>query len=534
MLDSFCYKITRQLKNNKILIVVMILGVILFLVNFVMNLVNFSTVEVNTVTLGFVRVITFCMFIASYFINETGYIGAFSEADVKFHLAGPYSKKFNNFLFIPSNIVMSSVYVLMLNCSFVINQSLSKALHMNGTAVFALSFIVFVASMTGGVLGNLLFPLRTENPMIGRIIRWLIILGCTAVGLWALMPAYAVSGSVKGLVRLGLVKIVDCCGQNLGLKYFPLVGGLVSIYEGIVLKSGFVLLSGIIQTVIYSFLIVLLVIKYDVDYYEAACLSSVKEKELKEALKAGVDPDYIRMTSNISVGKSTLKNGIGAGTYFFKHILEYSRKNILFFIDSYTILFRLVATACLFIVYASDIDINEQWPLFFIAGLLTNLYFGGFIYSGGLTVMEVGNPYFRLMPEETPKKLLFCVLADVPCMLFDSLVCAVVMYLFIYPYMIPSAFALFVFVLLSYDIMCEFLAIPIVRLCTMVGRGIVLSIRIIVSSILALMLFTVTVILFYIARMRLIYIMALIGGACLVFAMIVLMLSAAIIDSMEN
>ncbi len=534
MLNSFCYKLTRQLKNNKILSVVMILGVILFLVNFVLNLVNFSSVEVNSVTIGFVRVISFCMFIASYFINETGYIGAFSEADVKFHLAGPYSRRFNNFLFIPNNIVMSSVYVLMINCSFVINQSLSEALHMNGTAVFVLSIIVFVVSMIGGVLGNLLFSLRTENPIKSKIIRWTIILGCTAVGVWALMPAYTVSGSVKGMVRLGLVKIVDLCGKNLGLRYFPLVGGLVSIYEGIVLKSLTLLASGIIQTVIYSFLILLLAVKYDVDYYEAACLAAVREKELKEALKAGVDPDYIRMTSNISVGKSTLKSGKGADTYFFKHILEYSRKNKLFFVDSYTMLFRLVATACLFIVYASDIDMNEQWPLFFIAGLLTNLYFGGFIYSGGMTVMEVGKPYFRLIPEETPKKLLFCILADVPCMLFDSVVCAAVMYLFIYPYMIPSAFILFVFVLLSYDIMCEFLAIPIVRLCTSVGRGIVLSIRIIVSSILALMLFTVTVILFYIAQMRLIYIMALIGGSCLIFAMIVLMLSAAIIDSMEN
>lgn len=533
MLNSLMYRLIRQIKNNKVLSVLTIIMFLVFGINIVLAAVRQNGVQHGVITLGYIRIIAFLTFNAAFLMNITGYIGSYSESDVNYHLAGPFTPRFNTLLILPYTIVFGAAMVFMLNCSFVFNPSQNDMLGLESIDVVFTSVIVLCVSLFGGILGNLLYPLKSEKPILSKLVKYLYILIITLAVGNIIIPLYRQAGSAKEIVRQGFVSAVECCGGNPGLKFFPVTGGIVSLYCGIFYGDSGELLLGIGQTSFYMGGLALLIGFYDLDYYESAVLSAIKETNLKEAMKAGIDPDLVRMTSNIEIGKSTLKHGGGANTFFFKHILEFSRKNRLFFFDKYTLLMRLVAAGCLFVIFASGDELVSNIAVFYTVCLLINMYFSGFIYSGGITVLELNNPYFRIIPENTRKKLLFGILGDVPGMLFDSGVCALIMLMFIGPEIHPLYVVLYIILLVTYDLMSEFIAIPLVKICRHVGRNVVLSLRMLTASVISVLLFVGLVLLVFFAGVGMQTALILFSLLCLVIAVLVLCLSSNIIDSME-
>ena len=99
------------------------------------------------------------------------------------------------------------------------------------------------------------------------------------------------------------------------------------------------------------------------------------------------------------------------------------------------------------------------------------------VFGGGKTVMELGRPYFFLVPEKAWRKLAMCLLADVPEMLFDAMLCALMLKLVAWNDFTLMPAVMTVLLMTVFDLMAQTISIICVKLLNQFGKFSMMFVR---------------------------------------------------------
>ena len=280
-------------------------------------------------------------------------------------------------------------------------------------------------------------------------------------------------GSFSDLRALGLRGIIANAGTTTWSNLFPVAGWTNLIYSGILLKDNMYIIAGILLTVLTAIAIIILYSRVDLNYYEAAIENAQKVADLQEAKKAGIDSDTAKVNRKIKVGKETFNKGWGATAFTQRHLFENQRASKLFFVNPLAITYRLITAAYMFImgkaVTFEGMDFaggRSIGPI--ISGVTMMVILNAIVYGGGKTVLEFNKPYIFMVPEKGSKKLFCCLMAELPEMIFDSLLCTLLM-VFFADMTITEGIA-FGIMMVVFDMLFELIALVAIRIFRQLGR----------------------------------------------------------------
>lgn len=262
------------------------------------------------------------------------------------------------------------------------------------------------------ILKLFIFALCFKFERLGAIIRSFIkaLLLLTAVGIAALF--------MKGNGLEALTKFTQDLTYSSYVKFIPVFGWLKEIAHQTLI--GINVAYGLYMFMILATSVLILYITYtmDMDFYEDM-LSSAETNEVIKDAKAG-----IKVTPKEGAQKSiftkvfkevrlNLKGSYGAKVLFLKHINEYRKRSLLFFINTYSLL--LLAVSILAGVFLKEAGIKFIFIIFsgfliFTAGL------------GGKLYWEIDKPYIYLLPDSPSKKLFYGSASSFVKLFSDSLI----------------------------------------------------------------------------------------------------------------
>ena len=239
-------------------------------------------------------------------------------------------------------------------------------------------------------------------------------------------------------------------------------------YKGILRGSSSYLPVVVVLYAVLWIAVVLLYRKGKFDFYETAVLNTSRIVEIVEASQVGVEAVNTGIARTAVVGKEVYKRGWGASAFFHMHLFENLRTSKLFFINKVAMIYRVFALIVLLIsdsIMPEDLDV-----IVIVIGICTMMVLNAIVFGGGKTVLELGRPYFFLVPEKTSKKLALCLLADVPEMLFDAVVCAFMVKLVAWNDFGLLPFVMFIVMMTAFDLLAQTVGIICVKLLRQFGK----------------------------------------------------------------
>ncbi|MBR1797472.1 MAG: hypothetical protein IJ757_05635 [Clostridiales bacterium] len=481
MVSAYLYRVRRALLKQpwKFLIALLGFAFFCFMMAFptIMGMPNsdgtvsdsFVPRDVNVVT-GGMYLIEIAMFSFMFYTGLKNGVVGFSTADVNFHMAGPFTPRFN--LIIAASGTLQLCFVF----TFVLGMQSALIYQATGVATADLVTIIilsFVASVIGYFLGSL-FGARTSDNEAKR--RFVLIIGIiiNAVSvLGFVFTLFSKYPSVEALKDLGIKGIIAFFGQSVFAKAFPGGGWVSLIYDGVINASPVRLFMGIILTVALIGVIVVLYGHLDLDYYDEAMAYAQKAADLMEQKRAGVDSDTAAITKRAKVGKEKLGAGVGSGAITAIHLLMNKRGSKFFFVNPLAFMYRIITA--FYLAFMSNSSVNGDSRALIISAFAMMIMLNAVVYAGGKTVTEFTKHYIYLIPEKASSKLLACIRSDIPEMAFDSLLCGVLM-VFMCGFKIPEAIA-FGVLMLVYDMLCEMAALLVMKIFPMLGRYLLMLVR---------------------------------------------------------
>ena len=423
-----------------------------------------------SLVLGGINILFIVMFNFIFFTGLKNGVVGFSYADVNFHLAGPFTQRFN--LVIAAGGIFRLCIVLLwvlccqasvLHMSIGVNSFDMLALLLGSVPVFAFGY--FIAAFFSALFWDNEAAVKKVAGVLVAID--LIYASFTFKGL---MDTY---GSIQAVRDLGIRGIVAYAGTTPLSNYYPIAGWTNLIYSGILTKDGVFIAAGVLLTVLTAVAIFIMYTKVDLNYYEAAMENAQKVADLQEAKKAGIDTDTAKVNRKIKVGKETFNKGWGASVFTQRHLFENVRASRLFFVNPLAITYRLITAVYMLFMSKSltfegmdDAGGRSVGPI--IAGVTMMVILNAIVYGGGKTVLEFNKPFIFMVPEKGSKKLLCCLMAELPEMAFDSLLCALIMIYFAGLSVVEGiAFGI---MMLVFDMLFELIAIVGIRIFRQLGR----------------------------------------------------------------
>ena len=97
------------------------------------------------------------------------------------------------------------------------------------------------------------------------------------------------------------------------------------------------------------------------------------------------------------------------------------------------------------------------------------------VYGGGKTIFEFNRPYIFMVPEKSSKKILNCVLAEIPEMIFDSVLCGLLLCYFT-KWELPVFIGVLLF-FVFYDLFSELMAHCFLRIFSGLGQYTMMIVR---------------------------------------------------------
>lgn len=453
MLKAYLYQATHSFFKRKINVVFTVLAIagtiLMLVVTGLMTMGNNKAFD-RTLVCGGMSLLTLLMFDISFITVASGML-MYTNPDVNFMFAGPFTKKFN--LIIPIVASMKNAFLMV----FVVSMqaaNLSNLMGLRSKDAFLAVGGVFVASALGNILSQIINAAihnkkTVKNIIVGVFIAFHVLLAITAVA-----ELYTQAGSFSGITSLGASKIIGTVGTSFFMKLIPVGGWITLIFDGIYMSSVVKLVLGLILLVASVALIFILFNNLEFDYYEEAIAAAQKAAEKIAAKTAGVDDISSVDVSKIKVDGSGFTNGSGASVFFFKHLLENKRFSKLFFINKTMLIYKAVT-----IVYVLIMSRTMGSPkASFAAALAMIAMFDSIIFAGGKSVLEYSKPYFFLIPEKTSKKLWACISGSIPEIIANSLVgVGIFVFLLKDRATVPFLIASFVFFVVA-DMTCLFIA----------------------------------------------------------------------------
>jgi len=365
---------------------------------------------------GGMSILTLLIFDLS-FANVTNGMLMYSNPDVQFMFAGPFTKKFNLIIPIISSIkgAFITVFVVSMQAAY-----LSMLLKLRTFDAFVTIGGIFVVSLLGSILAQVINAAIHNRKKVKNLILLIFAAFHVALLSSSVIELMNIAGSFTGIKSLGYEKILSVAGNNIFLKIIPCGGWFTLIYDGIYLNSGIRMILGIILVIAVIAIIIILLNNIKFDYYEEAIAAAQKIADKIAAKTAGVEDVSAVDVSKINVSNSGFKRGSGASVFFYKHLIENKRFSKLFFFNKTMLIYKLMAL--IYIVILRRSMVNDSKMGIFVGALIMLTTFDTIIFAGGKTVLEYNKPYFFLIPEKISKKLWASVAGNVPEIILSSVI----------------------------------------------------------------------------------------------------------------
>ncbi|MBP3810266.1 MAG: hypothetical protein ILA15_05990 [Clostridiales bacterium] len=395
---------------------------------------------------------------------RSGVLG-YHPADMTFQFAAPFTRVFNLFVSFPYGVGSLVVFVWLLCVNSPILKWWIGFTTADMTAfVIEAFFIMSVTFMLTSFISG-----RFADKIMPKVIAVVALLLANAVFIVAaIVKLIGRFGSFEAVREQSLVVTLSYAGNLLWSDAFPVAGWVGLIYKGILrgTYTGFPVVIAL-----YAALWVLVVILYrrgKFDFYETAVLNTGRILEIVEASKAGVEAVNTGISRTAVVGKEIYKRGWGSSAFFHMHLFENLRTSKLFFINKVALIYRVFALIVLLItdsLMPEDLDV-----LVIIVGMTTMMVLNAIVFGGGKTVMEFGRPYFFMVPEKTISKLAMCILADLPEMVFDAVVCTLLIKLVAWNDFTLLPMLALVIMMTAFDLLSQTVGIVCVKVLRQFGK----------------------------------------------------------------
>ncbi len=421
--------------------------------------------DIAVVTGGLYLILIVMFNFMFYTALKNGVVG-FSTADVVYHMAGPFTPRFNLLIAASGTIQICLLFTFIL--------STQTALIYNAIGVSSIDLLVLViGSFIAGVIGYFsgsFFGAKysDDEAKKNRVMTIGIVIDAIAV-IGFLVTFFM---SKPDLKAIGLKGVIAAFGDSWFARIFPGGGWITMIYDGIIHGNMVITVGGIALTAAALVLIIYAYSNFELDYYDVAIEYAQKAHDLAEQKRAGIDSDTAAMTGRAKVGKEKLGGGSGASALTAIHFLMNKRGSKFFFVNPVGITYRIITAVYMVFMGNSSDDRPE---MLVISAFMMMILMNAILYAGGKTVMEFTKHYIYLIPEKSTSKLLACIRADIPEMAFDSVICGALMYILCH-FSLPAASA-FGLMMLVYDMLCETGALLIMRLLPALGRYLLTLIR---------------------------------------------------------
>ena len=467
MIRAYLYRMFITVKRRPIADILAVAGIFTAIYS-VMHLDSIKESLVprdNATVLGILSLLLILCFDYAFVTGFRSGILGYHPADMTFQFAAPFTRVFNLFVSFPYGVGSLVVFVWLL-C---VNSPVFAwwiGFRTSDMAAFVIEAF-FIMSVTF-MITSFISARFTDKiwPKVAAVV-FMLALNALFIGL-VMKELISVYGSFDAVRAGNLVDNLTIAGNLKWADYFPVAGWIGLLYKTILGASTMSVVPGVVLYVVLWIATVILYRKGKFDFYENAVINTSRILEIVEASKAGVEAVNTGIARTAVVGNEVYKRGWGASAFFHMHLFENLRTSKLFFINKVALIYRVFALIVLLI--ADSVMPEELDVIVVIVGICTMMVLNAIVFGGGKTVLELGRPYFFLVPEKTSKKLALCLLADVPEMLFDAVVCAFMVKLVAWNDFGLLPFVTFIVMMTAFDLLAQTVGIICVKLLRQFGK----------------------------------------------------------------
>lgn len=303
----------------------------------------------------------------------------------------------------------TSIYVLFQISNFMNNLNINAATKI----LFSITYIIFQLIFCN-VLKLFIFALCSKYKKLGSIIRNFI-KSIIVIAIGSIIILIVKNGFENFLVNF-FVKSADTLTYTAFFKYIPVFGWMREIALQTLTGVKFSYFIYIILILLLTALLIYITYAIKLDFYEDM-LSSAEINERMKNIKSGkksYNTDkkgfILKPFKNVSLN---LKKIYGSKVLLFKHINEYSKRSLIFFINTYSVILLLISI--LLGIFAKGVDIKiilivVSGILFFSSGL------GGKIYT------EISYYFIFILPDSPQKKLFYGIASSLIKLFSDAVI----------------------------------------------------------------------------------------------------------------
>ncbi len=474
MLKAYLYVARKNFLKKKINVVFAILGVVMVVgmlaLTGVFTEMNDKAFDPEFISAG-LSILTLLMFDLT-FLNLVSGVLMYTNPDVNFFFAGPFTKKFNLIIPIVSSLKNAALMVFVVSMQ---SSYLSGIFHFRFIDSLIFVLAVFFMSALGNVISQIITMALHNKKKATKVIESVFAGFHILLAVAVLFQLKTEAGSFSAIRSLGYERIIKAIGNSIFLKIIPCGGWATLIFDGIYLSSAVKLILGIVLLVATIALTIIAINNIKFDYYEEAIAAAQKMADKIAAKAAGIEDMSAVDTSKIKVENGSFSGGSGASVFFHKHLLENKRFSKLFFLNKTLVAYKLIAFV--YSVFLSKF-INGDGSMVgtAVGTLMMLLIFDSMIFAGGKAVLEYNKPYFFLIPEKTYKKLWACIAGSIPEVIISG-ICSSAILLFAMKSFEPVTAVLAFFMFAVADLVCIFIANIIASLFNYLGKTPALMMR---------------------------------------------------------
>ena len=466
-MSAYFYRILITIKRKPVADILAVVGIFAA----VYSIMSFDKVPIHLVprdsetVLGIMSLLLIICFDYAFVVGFRSGVLGYHPADMTFQFAAPFKRVFNLFVSFPYGLGSLAIFLWLLCVNSPILAWWISFTKQDMIAFVIEAFFIMILTFMFSSFISARFCDRTSVKVISVVLLFVLHLALFGIVLNDLIATY---GSFAVLREESLIIILKRSGNSMCSDLFPVAGWVGLIYKGIVHGDyTFIPLAVTLYLVGWVFVIILYS-QGKFDFYETAGLNTGRIIEIIEASKAGVEAVNTGIARTATVGNEVYKRGWGASAFFHMHLFENLRTSKLFFVNKVALIYRVFA---LIVLLITDSIIPEELDvLVIIVGMTTMMVLNAIVFGGGKTVMELGRPYFFLVPEKPGKKLALCLLADLPEMVFDAVLCSLMVKLVAWNEFAPLPMLVFVLMMTAFDLLSQTTGIICVKLLKQFGK----------------------------------------------------------------
>ena len=473
-MSAYFYRLLITIKRKPIADIVAVVGILsaIFTVAYLDKIQIHIVPRDNETVLGIMSILLIICFDYAFVTGFRSGVLGYHPADMTFQFAAPFTRVFNLIVSFPYGIGSLLVF-LWLMCvnspilSWWIGFTTRDCVAFVTEAFFIMSLTFLITSFISAR-----FMDNVGVKVVAVVLLFVMHFILFYVVISDMIASY---GSFAVLREESLLIIMRTSGNSIWSDAFPIAGWVGLIYKGILrgVYSYFPIVFALYACIVI--LVAVLYLKGKFDFYETAALSTGRILEIVEASKAGVEAVNTGIARTAKVGKEVYKRGWGSTAFFHMHLFENLRTSKLFFINKVAMIYRIFALIVL--VIADSIISEELDVLVIVIGMTTMMVLNSIVFGGGKTVMELGRPYFFIIPEKASRKLAMCILADVPEMLFDAVLCTLMIKLVAWNEFGILPMITFTLLMTAFDLLSQTVGIICVRLLRQFGKFSMMFVR---------------------------------------------------------